>query len=208
MKISLLIKQIHFYKGTKIRGVACWNAHFCLHSQEVKNSVLWNRTEWHLCQGSNKLTFLHEVTWTAVSVPWILQFWWLWKHHCEEECSPFHFVTLKTKCQSKKSEPVRMLVAPWSSCLGGSERLHPGREKWDLIPDFCFRRIAHFLCSGEMSQWALAIHKAKNIPNFLSASMFAACIFWRDSVLFCIQVNLIHSSAEYHWGNMSSVLKK
>lgn len=177
--------------------MACWNVHFCLHSQEVKNSVLWNPTEWHLCQGSNNLTFLHEVTWAAVSAPWILQFWRLWKHHREEECSPFHFVTLKTKCQSKKSEPVKMLVALWSACLGVSERLHPGRKEWDLIPEFCCRRIAHFFYSCEMSQWAHAIHKSKNIPIFLSSSMLAACIFCRNSVPFCIQVNLICSSDEY-----------
>lgn len=72
----------------------------------------------------------------AVSVLLILQVWWLWKHQYGER-SPFHFVFLKNKWQSKKSEPVRLLVPSWSACLDVSGRVDPGREEWDLIPEFC-----------------------------------------------------------------------
>jgi len=32
---------------------------------------------------------------------------------------------------------------------------------------------------------------------FWGASAFVACLFWRDGVPCCVQVNLIHSGAEY-----------
>lgn len=52
-----------------------------------------------------------------------------------------------------------------------------------------------------------AIHKSKDFPEFVSASMLAAYLFCRDDGPYYIQMNLTHSSAEYHWCNISSVPK-
>lgn len=78
-----------------------------------------------------------SLTSPVVSVLLILPAWWLWKRQCVEELSPFYFVVLKIKWQSKPSELVRLLVLSWSACLNVSGRLDLGREEWDLIPEFC-----------------------------------------------------------------------
>lgn len=119
-----------------------------------------------------------SLTSAAVSVLLILQVWWLWKHQYEER-SPFNFVLLKVKWQSKKSEPVRLLVPSWSACLDVSGRVDPGREEWDLIPDFCGAeelltffihvfslKLEKMILKNKVSQWTHVIHSKGIFPFF------------------------------------------
>lgn len=91
-----------------------------------------------------------------------------------------------------------MLVALWSASWGSVKGCILVEKSGISFLNSVAEELLTFFYSCEMSQWGHAIHKSKNIPIFLSSSMLAACIFCRDSVSFCIQVNLIYSSAEYH----------